>query len=646
MRTRQEVAQDLQQCARNVGDGSGLGRRLSSLGDALENSSSGHWTDVDLFTVLDPDTASAVEAAEPRPARSLDILRNVLLLLPVMITWFGIFSAVQAYRELLAVPAERVAAENTSFLELWTTGFGNRTSFTLDLVAILDAVAILGVVVVVIVSSRRGQRKREHDRRVAELHDLLSDATLLLAEERRGAPDRLTQELEQMERSYREAADSLRKAQSEISKSLTAGSKQVDEMTRTTAKLSDAGKAVVQSATTLRGRVDDVGTQVGRLESTVTSVVTSTGSLGARIPEIRESLGDVVDAVHEVQTQLTAAGTSQEKIVEQLGRFADNPHETAQAAQRTAELARQAEKALADAVEVLPKRLDTLRGAIVSAVTSELDQRTEAVGHLGTTGQAAQEAATTARDAVRDLVHGLGEVRSLAGDITAAAAAGLHDEVDGLTTEVGKLETQLASLVQGTQGLAAQVPVVGTGLTDVLAGIRGVDTRLGTITTQQESLVQELSHFADAPLAAANATQRTARIARETEEALGRAVEALPAKLDSLRAEIVREVTAELDQRKAAVAELGRVGDAARQAAEQARSAAEQSRTAASHITTGIARVQAMPADVAHALTGIRAALDESRAATGENRELSRHLYEQLMNARASSGRRWWWPGR
>ena len=89
---------------------------LERLAADLRTKDAAPWARVDLLSVFD------TELDLPDPARRghrLASLRGVLILAPVLITWWGIYEAIQAYRGLLQASAEeRAPYVNQSFLQL------------------------------------------------------------------------------------------------------------------------------------------------------------------------------------------------------------------------------------------------------------------------------------------------------------------------------------------------------------------------------------------------------------------------------------------------------------------------------------------------------------------------------------------------
>jgi len=134
------------------------------------------WAFVDVFRILDPEKLTD-NLHNPYWVRVLEAVRNVLVLLPLAVTWFGIGAAVTSYHGLIGEKPELAAQ---SFIYLWQTGFEGRTPFTLSVVAIVDVVLLLLVAVLTGCVYIDYARHPKHDD-ISELHQALAEADLALA---------------------------------------------------------------------------------------------------------------------------------------------------------------------------------------------------------------------------------------------------------------------------------------------------------------------------------------------------------------------------------------------------------------------------------------------------------------------------------
>lgn len=147
------------------------------------------WSEADLRALIDPEAiAERVRGERVRDhvVEVLELLRNTLVLAPLVVTWYGIWKAGEAYRSL------SVEATRQPFLYLWQRGFGNGT-ITLSTIAAIDFAVLLVVITLSLVASflsasRRDQRSAIAEEIRLELTHLLGDASLVLIARRQRQP--------------------------------------------------------------------------------------------------------------------------------------------------------------------------------------------------------------------------------------------------------------------------------------------------------------------------------------------------------------------------------------------------------------------------------------------------------------------------
>jgi ABC-type transporter Mla subunit MlaD len=179
--------------------------RLQALRDAVSGQApSAPWIGADVHALVAPDLiveayrASRQGGGQPWESllRLLEGLRNVIIFLPIVVTWFGISQASMAYQAMLQPCLARARSGCPSdstqpFLYLWEQGFdGHLSSWfglhpTLSLVGLIDAsilLLVIGLTLLVMLLNRREERLLE--RRVQIFHSrlvqALTGATLLL----------------------------------------------------------------------------------------------------------------------------------------------------------------------------------------------------------------------------------------------------------------------------------------------------------------------------------------------------------------------------------------------------------------------------------------------------------------------------------
>ncbi|MFD9376203.1 hypothetical protein ACFWBH_11815 [Streptomyces sp. NPDC059999] len=194
-----------------LADEPGLGSRrdeLKSLADALQGLGDGDiepWTELDLLQAYArPESVSAAlaEAPEHRAWALLEVAIGTLVFLPLLLTWFGLSRAADAYRTLIGEDPKSAARP---FLQLWQSGFEGRLAdwSTFGHVAGSATAVILLLFLLAAVHGvrrtrtehRADQARRTADELLALLVPLLTRAQLLLNEQRLSSPRRFTAEL-------------------------------------------------------------------------------------------------------------------------------------------------------------------------------------------------------------------------------------------------------------------------------------------------------------------------------------------------------------------------------------------------------------------------------------------------------------------
>lgn len=195
-------------------------RRLDDLSEAISSESGRQrWSDVDLRRAFNTDRLAHAFAVKheggyaPKRIEIADKLRNVLVLVPILLTWWALGAAVANYAEF-----ERNNPQHgQSFLVLWENGFGGLAGFfepALSHVAFLDAI-LIGVIIVLTFYAH-GRREEQEDTIAdttnlfqAEMDNALAEASVLLATDRSSRPVRLADAVERMADSFEESSGAL-----------------------------------------------------------------------------------------------------------------------------------------------------------------------------------------------------------------------------------------------------------------------------------------------------------------------------------------------------------------------------------------------------------------------------------------------------
>lgn len=195
-------------------------RRLDDLSHAISSEQGRQrWSDVDLRRAFNTDRLAHAFAVKheggyaPKRIDIADKLRNVLVLVPILLTWWALGAAVSNYAEY-----ERQNPQHgASFLVLWENGFGGIAGFlepSLSHVAFVDAI-LIGIIILLTFYAH-GRREEQEDTISdttslfqAEMDNALAEASVLLATDRSSRPVRLADAVERMADSFEESSGAL-----------------------------------------------------------------------------------------------------------------------------------------------------------------------------------------------------------------------------------------------------------------------------------------------------------------------------------------------------------------------------------------------------------------------------------------------------
>lgn len=186
-------------------------RRLDDLARAISNEHERQrWSDVDLRRAFNTDRLAHSFAVEheggyaPKRIELADKLRNVLVLVPILLTWYAIGAAVSNHAKFVEMDPENNLG--IPFLVAWEQGFGGQASWlapSLSHVAYIDAILI--AIIIGLTLYAHGRREEQEDNIAdtaslfqAEIDNALAEAGVLLATDRSSRPVRLADAVESM----------------------------------------------------------------------------------------------------------------------------------------------------------------------------------------------------------------------------------------------------------------------------------------------------------------------------------------------------------------------------------------------------------------------------------------------------------------
>ncbi len=399
---RENLSQRLINLADQVDDSDeGAGIRLRNLATAVKQPNASYaagWADSPLFTLINPQhIAEDIEnfSAADKRLGWLEAIRNASFLVPILLTWFGIWQAVNHYYQYLQANPDQATQP---FLLLWQGGFGDTTSLTLSFVARLDVfllLIVLGLTLGTYWYANRVQRMRQRNImrcRIAIEHTL-AFASLLLKTQRANQPVAVTMDFKELAQQSVEAIVGARDelmAITELRKQETDKLKQVvDGFSSAHTNLRTVSETMAMSAQSLQEAAGALnGTAVG-----LTNLLTkSTGQ----------------------QSQLLS---TYEQTVSQLKLVTDNHQQLVTGMTEMRSTLDEGVKSISEAMPGLSDMADKLHDLSQRLV----EEQTKLVDALTSQGQTQTQVAGMVSAAASDINQSLKEVNSYAANLHAMA---------------------------------------------------------------------------------------------------------------------------------------------------------------------------------------------------------------------------------
>lgn len=304
---------EVEQRLRDLGNDPSLVRRKNSLGslaDALTGPDGHLWAKVNVFDAFGEESLTISGEAElVNRLAWLEGVRNFGILLPLLWTWTAIAVGIGAYNDLLSTnDVNDARIIGAPFIEQWAGGFGGRTWITFKWVALIDALLILGVVVLsAIVSYVRKQLdvgiENERDARWNELREVLTDASIHLAAKGYDTPARFSEELTRLWTKYEGVADQMRLASKELERAVGNSETYTRGLRESSENLVGAGQTMAGSAELLHG-------SVGAMRGDIAALTAAAEGLGADIAQLiaaHQAIGERLN--HSMDSTANAAST-------------------------------------------------------------------------------------------------------------------------------------------------------------------------------------------------------------------------------------------------------------------------------------------------------------------------------------------------
>jgi len=283
----------------------------------------------DLHQLLDVNglvESLKVGQATPTWLGILEWIRNILVLVPLVLTWYAISQAVSAYQNLL--DSRTGDYTNTPFIYLWQQGFnGYLTSGPrLSTLAALDAILLCVLVLFTLLVSGRAHVYNNHKERSAEklrtdLAEALAQIKLALATNPYNTqqPTNFVTHFDQVSRqllgAIQQERDVLNQLVLQGQQSQQQQTQMMTEMQNMMQAFQQTGQTFTQAAQTLLQANQGLEQTAQALQQSAQQVSSSVTSLGQMVTDLTAEQGRLVAAGNSVASGLQTIQARQETLI-------------------------------------------------------------------------------------------------------------------------------------------------------------------------------------------------------------------------------------------------------------------------------------------------------------------------------------------
>jgi len=405
-----------------------------------------------------------------------DRLRNVLVLMPILLTWFALAEASKAYNAFIALYPDEV---RQPFLLLWERGFGGEASRfapSFSMVALLDAVLIAVIIALTLYSHGRRESREEKvdqtaERFQADLDNVLAEASIVLAVDRGSRPALLARNVDRL-------VDRFDHNSQELLTRLRVEHDRLEQLAvRREREFADFGVF----ASGMRAGAEETHRLLVELRQVSSGLQAALEDLTSEVSSSVDQGRTLLKAVQGLE-QLTVANVqSDQALTRSIASAADALAEAADKGITGAEAAAQAARVATEAV----------RG--IGAIAQEL-----AAGQTRVERAVAEEAEANTKlaDALRGNAGGMAA--------SARALGEIEGGLGGLRDELGRLASGTTGQAKTLNGLLEQQAAIATGLAQVARDISTISMRtaqrqddvsrdVGSLVEQLDRVVQGLN---------------------------------------------------------------------------------------------------------------------------------------------------------
>jgi myosin heavy subunit len=288
--------------------------QLDELADAIDTGGDvlDEWTYVELSSLFSPTQTPPQSREGGGWHRILHAAPQVLVFLPILITWIGLSFASRAYSSMLQSGQDM---SQRSFLELWQEGFDGEIPAWLafDRVAIYTVLTILILLAVGMWSSldRRKQEERaEHSDETfqQQVASTMTRASRVLSIRRTESPTRFEGELTRSAAELKGLHEDARKMQSAARTAMTANVKASEAAATATTSLAETMAQVSSHIADLQSVANQLRSNESQLTAAISTVAASSAAITSSVTSSSDRIGQMIsDEAQHSATQMAAA---------------------------------------------------------------------------------------------------------------------------------------------------------------------------------------------------------------------------------------------------------------------------------------------------------------------------------------------------
>jgi hypothetical protein len=478
--TTDELTRELEAMSASVSEvDSKSAERLNDLAASLETDETRlRWADVDMRQAFNTGQIAHAYAVKreggyvPAIVDRVDRLRNMLILLPILLTWFALFEASRHYARFIEANPDQISKP---FLLLWEENFAGTAPFwspSFSTLALTDAAIIAFIIFLTFYSHGRRETREEAIDKSAmafqtELDNVLAEATVALAPDRAGRPAMLA-------RSVHRLADRFDNSSQELLTRLKAEHDRLASIAnRREREIADFGVF----ASGMRAGAEETHRVLLEMKQLSTGLQDALEDLASEVGASGENQRALQKSVASLERLTSSGMQSDAALTRKIAEAADALADAADRSLAGAETASQAGRLATDAVHGIVDLTASLSGG-QARLEHALAEQTEANAKLA--------------DSLRSGMGGVSASSRSLGDISMALAQ-LREEFNRMAQLAEEQNMTLSRLLSEQNTMASSLSEVARDL-----GAAGVSTSLRQREMNDElvSLVRRLDALA------------------------------------------------------------------------------------------------------------------------------------------------------